>query len=66
MEWIANAVWSVVPTILIGAFFLLMIRAITRLDRDERKSFARIEREERERLGLPDPGTGPETRAGEG
>lgn len=55
MEWIANAVWSVIPTILIGTFFLLMIRGMTRLDREERRSFARIEREERERLGLPQP-----------
>ncbi|MCW4385398.1 hypothetical protein OH146_06380 [Salinibacterium sp. SYSU T00001] len=49
----ANAVFSVTPTILIGLIFWLVMRAILRADRTERKVYAAIEAEERAKLGLP-------------
>jgi hypothetical protein len=53
----ANALFSVTPTILIGLIFWLIMRAILRADRTERSAYARIEAEERARLGQPAPGT---------
>ena len=49
----ANAIYSVVPTILVGLIFWLVMRAIIRADRTERKVYAEVEAEERARLGLP-------------
>jgi hypothetical protein len=49
----ANAVYSVVPTILVGLLFWLVMRAIVRADRTERKVYADIEAEERAKRGLP-------------
>ena len=49
----ANAVFSVTPTILMGLLFWFVMRGIIRADRNERSSYARIEREEREKRGLP-------------
>lgn len=46
----ANAVFSVVPTIIIGLIFWFLMRAIIRIDRTERSSWATIEREERAKL----------------
>lgn len=42
-----NAVWSIAPTIFIGLIFWFIMRSIMRMDRTERKVFARIEAEER-------------------
>jgi len=52
-EFWANAVFSLTPTILIGAIFWFAMRAIFRADRNERKIYSDIETEEREKLGLP-------------
>jgi flagellar biosynthesis/type III secretory pathway M-ring protein FliF/YscJ len=52
-EYWANAIFSVTPTILIGLVFWLILRAIIRADRTERKVYSRIEAEERARRGLP-------------
>ncbi|SDS09343.1 hypothetical protein [Microterricola viridarii] len=52
--WV-NAVFSLVPTLLVGAIFWLVMRSIIRMDRTERKVYARIEAEERARLGLDKP-----------
>ncbi len=52
-----NAVFSVVPTLLVGAIFWLVMRSIIRMDRTERKVYARMEAEERARLGLDKPAT---------
>jgi hypothetical protein len=49
----ANALFSVTPTILIGLIFWFIMRAILGADRGERKSYKRIEREERAKRGLP-------------
>ena len=48
-----NAAYSVTPTILIGWVFWFVMRAILRADRGERDAYADIEREEREKRGLP-------------
>ncbi|AWB90701.1 hypothetical protein DF220_06550 [Salinibacterium hongtaonis] len=53
----ANAVFSVTPTILIGLIFWMVMRSILRADRTERKVYARIEAEERAKLGQPTPET---------
>lgn len=54
MDFLANAVWSVTPTILIGLLFWGILRGVMTADRQERKAMAAVEREERERLGLPE------------
>ncbi|TQL41964.1 hypothetical protein FB562_2551 [Homoserinimonas aerilata] len=51
----ANALFSITPTILIGAIFWLVIRAILRADRTERTVYASIEAEERAKAGQPKP-----------
>ena len=48
----ANAIWSLAPTVLIGLIFWFVMRAIIRADRNERKAYARIEAEERAKLGV--------------
>lgn len=50
-----NAIGSVIPTLLVGVIFWLVMRSIIRADRTERKVYARIEAEERARLGLDTP-----------
>lgn len=46
----ANAIYSVVPTILVGLIFWLVLRSIIHADRTERKVYAEIEAEERAKL----------------
>lgn len=57
-----NALYSVTPTILVGLVFWFVLRVIVRADRTERAVRARIEAEERQRLGIPprdgQPGAG--------
>jgi flagellar biosynthesis/type III secretory pathway M-ring protein FliF/YscJ len=48
-----NALYSLTPTVLVGLVFWFVLRSIIRADRNERAARARIEAEERERLGLP-------------
>jgi hypothetical protein len=52
-EFWANAIYSVLPTILVGLVFWFVLRAIIRSDRTERASYAKIEAEERAKAGLP-------------
>ena len=46
----ANAAYSLAPTILVGLIFWFVMWAIIRADRNERKSYAKIEAEERAKL----------------
>ena len=46
----ANAAYSVIPTILLGLIFWLVMRSIFRADRTERTVYAVIEAEERARF----------------
>lgn len=48
-----NAIFSLVPTILIGLIFWFVMRAILRADRTERDTLKKYEADERERRGLP-------------
>ena len=52
-EFWANAVYSLIPTIVLGLVFWLILRSIIRADRREREVKARIEAEERAKVGLP-------------
>jgi len=51
-----NAIFSLVPTVVIGLIFWVIMRAIIRADRGERKVQAQIEAEERAKVGLPTEG----------
>ena len=46
----ANAAYSLAPTILVGLIFWFVMWAIIRADRNERKTYAKIEAEERAKL----------------
>ena len=48
----ANAAFSVIPTILVGLIFWLVMLSIFRADRTERKVYAEIEAEERARFAV--------------
>jgi predicted permease len=48
-----NAIFSLVPTILIGLIFWFIMRSILRADRTERNILKKYEAEERARRGLP-------------
>ena len=50
-----NAIFSIVPTLVVGLIFWWVIRAIVRADRNERKVYARIEAEERAKLAANNP-----------
>lgn len=52
-EYWANALFSLIPTLLVGAIFWFVMRAIFRADRTERKVYAQVEAEERARMGMP-------------
>lgn len=49
---IGGIVWSLAPTVLVGLLFWMIMRAIVRADRTERKVYSRMENEERARRGL--------------
>jgi flagellar biosynthesis/type III secretory pathway M-ring protein FliF/YscJ len=50
-----NAFWSLAPSVGIGLIFWFIFRAIVRADRNERKAYAKVEREERaKRAALAD------------
>ena len=46
-EFWSNAIFSVIPTLLVGLIFWFVIRAVIRADRTERDASAKIEAEER-------------------
>lgn len=48
--WTA-ALYAATPTVVVGLIFFFVIRAIVRADRVERDAYARIEAEERAKLG---------------
>lgn len=52
----ANAAYSVIPTILLGLIFWLVMRSIFRADRTERSVYAEIEAEERARFAAEKTG----------
>lgn len=44
-----SAIFSVVPSLVVGLIFWFVVRALVRADRNERQAYAAIEKEERER-----------------
>jgi flagellar biosynthesis/type III secretory pathway M-ring protein FliF/YscJ len=50
--WVA-VIWSLLPTVVVAIVFWFILRSILRMDRTERKAYARIEAEERAKRGLP-------------
>ncbi|WP_166985783.1 hypothetical protein [Canibacter zhoujuaniae] len=53
MDWLSNAVWSLIPTIFAGLVLWIILRAVLRADRTERRVYKQIEAEERAKAGLP-------------
>ncbi|HIY65026.1 MAG TPA: hypothetical protein H9830_01955 [Candidatus Agrococcus pullicola] len=51
-EYWANALFSIIPTILVGGIFWFILRAIVRADRTSRRVYDKIEAEERAKAGL--------------
>lgn len=45
-----EALWELAPTVIIGVIFWLVMRALLRADRTERKAYAKIEAQERARI----------------
>ena len=56
-SWWGNAIFSLVPTIVLGLLFWMVLRMIIRGDRTARREYDRIEAEERAKLGLPPKGS---------
>ncbi|WP_336631811.1 MULTISPECIES: hypothetical protein [unclassified Microbacterium] len=50
--WAAVA-WSLLPTVVVLGLFVFVLRSILRMDRSERRAYARVEAEERAKRGLP-------------
>ena len=50
--WVA-VVWSLLPTTVVSIVFLYVVRSVIRMDRTERRSYAKIEAQERARRGMP-------------
>jgi hypothetical protein len=53
--WVA-ALWSILPTIVLVALFFFILRSVVRMDRTERRAYAKAEAEERAKRGLPPVG----------
>ncbi|GAA1422182.1 hypothetical protein [Agrococcus citreus] len=52
-SWWGNAIFSLVPTIVLGLIFWMVMRMIIRGDRTARMKYDQIEAEERAKAGLP-------------
>lgn len=50
--WVA-VIWSLLPTLVVGGIFYFVLRSIIRVDRTERRVYAKVEAEERAKRGLP-------------
>jgi large-conductance mechanosensitive channel len=46
-------IWALLPTVVVSVIFFFVIRSIVRMDRTERKTYARMLARERARRGLP-------------
>jgi hypothetical protein len=65
MDYWAAVLWSLLPTIVVSALFFFILRSVIRADRNERREYARIEAEERAKLGLPPAAPAGQTPASE-
>lgn len=60
---VGAVIFSLAPTLLLGLVFWFIMRSVFRADRNERAAYAKIEAEERAKLGLekaPAAGVTPE------
>ena len=48
----AAVIWSLLPTVVVLGLFVFVLRSILRMDRTERRVYARIEAEERAKRGM--------------
>lgn len=51
-EYWAALIWSILPTLVVSAVFFFVLRGIVRMDRTERRVYAQIEAEQREKRGM--------------
>ena len=49
----AAVLWPLLPTLAVSVSFFFILRGVIRMDRTERKAYARIEAQERAKRGLP-------------
>lgn len=49
--WVA-VIWALLPTVVVFGLLVFILRSIIRMDRSERKAYAKVEAEERRRRGL--------------
>ncbi len=45
-------IWALLPTLVVSVLFVFVLRSILRMDRTERRVYAKIEAEERAARGL--------------
>ena len=45
--------WSLLPTVVVSVVFFYIVRSVIRMDRTERRAYARVEAQERARRGMP-------------
>ncbi|MGP3533312.1 hypothetical protein ACTU3I_00835 [Microbacterium sp. RD1] len=55
-EYWSAVIWSLLPTVVVSVVFFFILRSILRMDRTERKVYAKVEAEERAKRGLPPVG----------
>lgn len=51
-DYWAAVLWSLLPTVVVLGLFVFILRSIFRMDRHERRAYAKIEAEERAKRGL--------------
>lgn len=54
-EYVSAIIWSLLPTLVVSVLFVFILRGILRMDRTERRAYAKIEAEERAARGLAAP-----------
>lgn len=52
-DYWAAVVWTLLPTVVVSALFFFILRSVIFADRNERRTYAQIEAEERAKRGLP-------------
>lgn len=51
-EYLTAVIWAILPTVVVLGLLIFILRSILRMDRNERKAYAKVEAEERRRRGL--------------
>ncbi len=53
VELWTGILWALAPTVVVAVLFFFVLRGILRMDRSERRAYARIEAAERAKRGMP-------------